>query len=338
MNYSILTKIKGYLMKQKTLKLNVLPLLIAGAISMHSASAMAIGELVNLGSYSGDPQGIATYSGDPQGIATAINDDGTVMVGGGWDSGSSTAWRFTASTGYENLEINSVGGISKSIAYDVSETGDVVVGGATTSAGDFAFRWTAATGLVDIGVLQGGDNATAYGVNYDGSKIVGESEISINNDGYINGYHAFLWFNNSMADLGTLGGRNSVAYSISKDGNVVVGESETGSTHSTKGHKIKRAFKYHTTNDSRMVDLGVLAAGGGEGSSIANGVNFDGSVIVGASEHTLGNHAVQWTSAGVQDLHGAAGEYSEAFNVNDAGDVIVGSMDTLAGAGEVRRA
>src|SRR6516165_4009002 len=83
-----------------------------------------------------------------------------------------------------------------------------------------------------------------------------------------------------------------------------------------------------------MVDLGFLP--GGDGSSIANGVNANGRVVVGSSNYAGGpvNQAFRWTAArgmvGLGFLPG--GDFSVATGVNANGKVVVGSVRDASGA------
>src|SRR5437879_2144961 len=79
--------------------------------------------------------------------------------------------------------------------------------------------------LIDLGTLPGGNFSYAYGINSSGH-VVGYS-----NYGNSNSTHAFIWENNSMTDLGTLGGSSSQATAIN-DKDRVVGESTDSSENS----------------------------------------------------------------------------------------------------------
>ena len=74
------------------------------------------------------------------------------------------------------------GGEYYSDAMAISANGKVVVGFSKSSATAYnslanaAFRWTESGGMVALGDLPGGEySSSAYGVNADGSVIVGES-------------------------------------------------------------------------------------------------------------------------------------------------------------------
>jgi probable HAF family extracellular repeat protein len=68
--------------------------------------------------------------------------------------------------------------------------------------------------ITDLGTLPGGYESIAYGINNRG-QVVGYSTTASGE------YHAFLWEDGEMTDLGTLGGAYSVAYGINSRGQVV---------------------------------------------------------------------------------------------------------------------
>ena len=158
----------------------------------------------------------------------------------------------------------------------------------------------------DLGTL-GGTSSIAWGVNADGSVVVGEPD-----DG--SDIHAFRWTRaGDMEDIGTLGGDTSHAYGVSADGSVVVGQADDRNNN-------PRAFRWTRANG--MEDLGDL----GEDESAANGVSADGSVVVGwADDKNDHDRAFRWTRAdGMEDLGDLGGDKSEAEGVSADGSVVVG--------------
>ncbi len=236
--------------------------------------------------------------------ANAISGNGKVVVGLAWD-GANTPWifRWTADGGTQDLDGVAIQGSANA----VNATGTVIVGATGSNASQRAFRWEAGSGLQDLGDL-GGALTIAWGVNDDGSVVVGQS------DNVSAVRRAFRWTSAlGMQDLGSLGvGGSSVASAVSGDGAVVVGSSA-----SVNG---ARAFRWE---NGSMIDLGTLA---GSTSSGAFGVNADGSVVVGSSDLA----AFRWTAAsGMQDLGSLGGIMSSANGVSADGSVVVGTS-TLA--------
>lgn len=169
--------------------------------------------------------------------------------------------------------------------------------------------------VTDLGVLAGGANSAAYGINTSGS-VVGQSQTSTG------AWHAFQWIpgaanglTGSMQDLGTLtGGVESNAFSINAVGQIV------GASYDAFNNS--HAFFY---NGSVMTDLGTL----GGMNSVAYGIN-DGGMITGEAENLSQNfHAFSGTTSTTTLTDKGtlpAGSYSEAFAINSA-NAVVGEAD-----------
>lgn len=190
--------------------------------------------------------------------------------------------------------------------------------------------------LVDLGVLPGYDSSVAYAIN-DHGDLVGDSYLA--STGGETG-HAFKYSRDHMMDLGTLGGVSSVAWAINKSG-IVVGRA--GASNGTA-----RAFRY----DTSMHDLGYTGAAHGiNDSGTIVGATVGGMFVVDSSEpiNTLSlnarwgwdvnNHGaiVGTTQSNIQayyfDKYGqvllgrlSSGQISNAFGINDLGDVVGESL------------
>jgi probable HAF family extracellular repeat protein len=195
----------------------------------------------------------------------------------------------------------------------------------------------------DLGVLNGGAQAAANGINSLGW-IVGMSEKRFGNDVW---QRAALWRNGSVLDLGTFGGEYSEARGVSDAGHVV------GWAWTPVPTRSQHAFVW--TESGGMINLGVL---GGWSHSSATDVNSNG-VVVGSALTPTGYRAFKWSAiAGIQDLgvfpgtresvcggvniHGQVVGYSYTFEDDctvttvpvmwDNG-VIVSLQDAIAGPG-----
>jgi probable HAF family extracellular repeat protein len=132
-------------------------------------------------------------------------------------------------------------------------------------------------------------------------------------------YHAALWVNGRIKDLGTLGGESSSAYGINNNRQVVgCADTSSGESH---------AFVWEK---GTMKDLGTL---GGK-SSCAYKINNIGQVVGQSSLSSgQGYHAFLWENGTMKDL-GTLGGNSKSQDINDAGQV-VGYSDS-SGTGWMR--
>jgi len=130
-------------------------------------------------------------------------------------------------------------------------------------------------------------------------------------------YHAFIWQNGVMTDLGTLGGPDSAAPGGITDSGLITGFSFTNDIpNPTTGIPTMDPFLWR---GGHMIDLGTLGGTLGSG----NAVNNSGQVV-GASDLAgdLANHAFIWQSGVLTDLGTLGGNNSSANWVNEAGEVV----------------
>ncbi|MFN0132295.1 MAG: GC-type dockerin domain-anchored protein [Phycisphaerales bacterium] len=205
--------------------------------------------------------------------------------------------------------------------------------------------------FTNLGVVPSGTWSKSYGVNADGSVVVGSVLVSIPGSG---GNRGFRWTaQTGMQSVGVLPGGGSDTYGVNATGDMVVGVSAgrafrwtpTGGMQSlgflpggnnswgtgvnavgttVVGHSLApsepHAFRW--TAQLGMVDLGTFP---GESRSWAQAISADGSVVIGYAELAGRNRAVAWTGMGIQDLGVlSTGDFSSATAVNDDGSVIVG--------------
>ncbi len=200
-----------------------------------------------------------------------------------------------------------------------------------------ALRWAVdSNGLIssptNLGTLSGGSYAYAFGANADGAVIVGASQTMVSVSQRI---RAFRWVADSsgnggtMTSLGTLaGGNDSQAFAVNANGNIVVGQSEVR----IAGSITQEAFRWvDNGSGGTMTGLGFLPTGT---LSSATAVNAEGNVVAGWSNDASDNRrAFRWTadSSGTTGsmqalalISGATLNFSEAYGMNAAGNIVVG--------------
>lgn len=260
--------------------------------------------------------------GGDHSIAKGVSADGAVVVG----FSDMVPFRWTLYGGMEELDLGHFSYMGGATA--ISGDGEVAVGGISGPGGsEVAVRWISPLEMESLPRLPGGDSSSAFGVNLDGSVIVGHSDSTVTEH-----EQAFLW---TVADgtigLGTLAGHyKSRASSVSSDGRVVAGTSCSR----TAG---QMAFRW--TAGGGMTGLGYLP---GYDVSEASDVSADGKTIVGACFSDKAEEAFRWrkgdrrypfiieTMEGLGDLKGGD-VASRAYGVSGDGEIVVGVGSTDSG-------
>jgi len=234
-----------------------------------------------------------------------IDDAGQVVGGATVDAQSHDhAFRWRQVSGMQDLD--TLGGPS-SYAFAINNAGQAV--GYACCAPDtylsHAVLWGSG-GIVDLGDLDPVWPAisAAYGINDAGQVVGGSYDAAAN-------FHAFLWQNGSMQDLGALGGDYSAAEAINESGQVVgTARLASGTPH---------AFLWQ---NGSMQDLGALTWD----QSIAYDINDKGQVV-GALQTGQNSHAFVWASGQMQDLNNLIPANSgwvlqEARAINNKGRIV----------------
>jgi probable HAF family extracellular repeat protein len=191
----------------------------------------------------------------------------------------------TAVTPYTITDLGSFGG--NSYAYAINESGQVT-GWSQTAGGDpHAFLW-------DNGVMRNLGVHYGYDINASAQVVGGHGQL------------AFLWENNSVRYLSTLGGASSVAYAINDSGQVV------GMAYTPSGDR--HAFLWE---DGVVTDLGTL----GGSRSEARGINALGQVVGMAYDENERYRAFLWEDGVMHNLGTLGGVFTYAHDINVSGQV-----------------
>lgn len=152
--------------------------------------------------------------------------------------------------------------------------------------------------MTDLGTL-GGTESQAFGIN-DIGQVVGQSYT-------VTGTHAFRWQDGVMTDLGTFGWASSSAFDINNAGQIV------GSVDDRTGG----ASRGFLSDGDTMVDVG-------SDRSFAYDVNERGQVVGWdwtPRQPSSDASAFSWLDGTTTDLGASAEAWSEAYAVNDCGEV-----------------
>jgi probable HAF family extracellular repeat protein len=311
-----------------------LVLVVGAAVPGSAAPAVHQYQMVELGTLGG------IY-----GVAMAVNDHGAVA---GMSTTAQGLLRPFLWRDGRMINLGALGDNVKAIALDINNRGDVVgtseVPGQETSRailwrdgrmfdlGTLGGRGSVATGVNDLGVVVGysdtADNDThafrwergvmtdlgsfmATDVN-DRGQIVGGYETPA-------GYHAALWSENRLVDLGVTVGTFSEARAINDRGWIV--------GNSIPDRDNAEAFLWRDGTMRALPTLGGTA-------SAAQGISNAGMIVGTAQDRTGQTHNVAWNRGRVVDLEARgilrAVDGADVVDVNSRGD-IVGSYYPLGG-------
>ena len=244
----------------------------------------------------------------PGSIARAINSLG--QLGGGYND----SVHVFGPAGLHNLERSTL--FSSSYAIGLNDSGGVI-GNAYWGAGERVRGFAVTRGVTRPIPSLGGDFSFALAINRHGH-VTGNAALESSSADPA--YHAFLFRDRTMLDLGTLGGRDSAGFDIN-DAGQVAGYAETD-TVDDAGNPLQVPFLY---TSGVMRSLGTL--GGNYG--VANGLNNLGAVV---GQSFLDNDALEpraflYEGGALRDLNQlstlpAGWVLTSAGDINDARQIL----------------
>jgi probable HAF family extracellular repeat protein len=267
---------------------------------------------------------LGTLGGDIS-VATALSEGGRVV---GWSTTATGQEAYDPGTHafvWDDGRMADLGALDGdvSVARDVNEAGQVV-GWSTIESGDpHAVLWESGS-ITDLGTL-GGAESRAHAINQSGV-VVGEA---MDRNGL---RHAIQWVDGHIEELGTLDGDESIAIDIN-DAGLVVGASSTSPNVRLSGSSGTHAVLW---DNGTIKDLGTI--GGGD-YSLAYGVNEGGQVVgelasrPGADSGRDGQHAFVWAWGTITDLGTLGGPRSQAYDVNNRGQIAGVALTDGTGGG-----
>ncbi|HZQ55569.1 MAG TPA: DUF3466 family protein [Bryobacteraceae bacterium] len=224
---------------------------------------------------------------------------------------------------YSNGQVTDLGtfGGSSSYGYAINDTGQVAGYSFTAAGAQRAFLYSRGA-MTDLGILEGYSGSIGLGINNAGQVTGYVSSATSSN---VFSYEAFLYGDQGMIPLGTLGGQSSQGLAINDTGQVT-GYAQTG-------RGAAHAFLY---SNGQMTDLGTL----GNTSSFGLGINNAGQVVGYTTDQTGRESAFIYRDGQMYDLNGLIDpalhlRLWEATAINDRGQIVANFGNGHGEAGDI---
>ena len=202
---------------------------------------------------------------------------------------------------YTITDLGLLPGGNGSGARGINATGQVTGYASLTKGGSDVFLYTGGK-MTSLGTL-GGGSAIGQAINASG-QVAGYSTTVQNS------YNGFISINNKLTSVGFLACCYSDAEGINDLGQV------TGASSTANGH----IHPYLWTN-GKMTDLGTLPGGDNQYDwNTGEAVNNSGEVV-GWGYGNGGFFAILWSNGKIQNLGSLGGGLSQAFGINDLGQI-----------------
>ena len=206
----------------------------------------------------------------------------------------------SAAQTYTITDLGTLGGNSSG-ARGVNSTGEVTGYAYSSQTKSNVFLFTGGK-MTNLGTL-GGTSAIGLAINTSG-QVTGYSTLSSGE------YRGFISINNKLTSVGTLGGSYSDAEGVNDAGQV------TGASATANGNIHPYLF-----SNGKIKDLGTLPGGNNPWDwNTGDAVNSSGEVV-GWGYNTQGFRAILWSNGKIQDLGTLGGSFSQAFGINDLGQI-----------------
>jgi uncharacterized membrane protein len=253
---------------------------------------------------SADVEVLTVPSGCLAGSATDLSDDGSVITGYCWSADSTSAWRWTRSTGMQ--PIPAPAGTASPSALAISGDGTAVLGQTQSGGRSVPFIWRQQTGSILMPPSPDGRDVLVTSLSFDGSVVCGSlytegAEPQAMRWSAQLGYQSLPYIPGQAA--------SHYANAISGDGGTIV------------GYNGGQAFIWNELKGTRLLKTALLDQGvdlNNWSPYDATGISFDGAWIAGQAISDLNSNWIYGFIARLEEP--CIGDFNRDGGV-DGGDI-----------------